>query len=365
MNIGLPQKTLKGDGARLRSVAFDPAAGEVAAVNELGELQVWDLSTGKQRWSVKSPHGGARLLAVTPDSKLARAMPFDDYYGRTAFSFDTQTGVNAAEIELGSNHILQDFLDRWVLCAAKPDNSAVTCSTEGGVVEFTPTGAMTKVTTAASSVNTIADLVYSPDGRELAVADTAVGVTLYQLGGGGRRALYKASPNGVGGSRVAVLAYASNASRLAGGEFGTNSQMRVWDPASGATIAEFPLPVRLGAVGVALSPDGELVASVDGWTRDVVVHRVSDGKRTDYASTAEPVLPAGPNDNHFDVVTFSPSGARLAAIAFYNESSVIFRVSDGTPEFLLPGGGAGVSFLDEATLLRGEPDGTISVWCLE
>lgn len=95
------------------------------------------------------------------------------------------------------------------------------------------------------------------------------------------------------------------------------------------------------------------------------MHRVSDGKRTDYAATAEPVLPAGPNDNHFDAVTFSPSGARLAAIAFYNESSVVFRVSDGTPEFLLPGGSAGVSFLDETTLLRGEPDGTIGVWCLQ
>jgi WD40 repeat protein len=176
---------------------------------------------------------------------------------------------------------------------------------------------------------------------------------------GSSRVLY-ASP-AMSHATVATLAYSADGARVAGGEIGNDTEVFVWDVASGSIVTRVAAP---SSYGLSLSPDGQWVASADGATRDLLAFHLPDGARTDYAALAEPKFRAGANDNHYDLLTFSASGKRLAATSFYNVSTVVFRVSDGTPEYVLPNGSAGLFFLDENTLLRGELDGTVGVWCL-
>jgi WD40 repeat protein len=67
---GQPRGTLRGDGKRVRALAFAPDGRALAAADEAGTVRVWDLERARERLALKGHGSGAGGVAFTPDGKL-------------------------------------------------------------------------------------------------------------------------------------------------------------------------------------------------------------------------------------------------------------------------------------------------------
>jgi WD40 repeat protein len=213
-------------GARVDTIAYSPDGKLLASGSVNGELRLWDATTGKLVRAFVSPTGGAVTYAIafSPDGELLAS--------------DCAGTIRLWQVSTGK--ILRDLDGRRDVHSAS--------------------------------------VAFSPDGKELAVAnelDTAIQIFDPSTGKLRRKITGHESP-------AVVAVYSKDGKFLASGS--KDKTARIWDAASGKELHRFQESEEL--VDVALSPDGKLLATetlraVRLW--DVVsgkeVHRFNDGGR--------------------------------------------------------------------------------------
>jgi WD40 repeat protein len=212
------------------------AGGEM---DKFGEVNLYDLATGKKRFCWKGHADLVLAVAFAPDGKTLASAGWD----KTIKLWNTATGKELATLRGHSRQI-------WSV-AFSPDGKLLASSGVSGDVKLWDVA--TGQQRAALRGCDDAVVVFSPDGRTLAVGDYGGGVTLWDVATGKERAAFKGHSN-----RVSAAVFAPDGKTLATASWDTT--VKLWDVASGRQKAVL-LGHKGSLVSLAYSTDGRMLAA--------------------------------------------------------------------------------------------------------
>ena len=302
---------LPEDAREVIRAAFSPDGRTVATLSESGKVQLWDVATGHERWTLRAfdrsekrtffskYRGVSAVLAFDPDGRTI-VMSLGKFVRR----LDAATGR-----ELG-------ILKEW---DSIPDTPSIAFSPDGRTVAMSgdlkvglwnvSTGKALRTLVGLHSA-TFSGGTFSPDGRtivtsggnELILWDVATGRKLRKLG---RRT-----------NPVTSVAVSPDGGTVATGSDGGSA--RLWDAATGQVLRGL-LGHRSRITSAAFSPDGRTIA-MGSWDKAV---RIWD------TGTGRVVRTLGGHAKSAESVAFSPDGRTIATgssreSADYKESAVVW-----------------------------------------
>jgi len=241
------RRAIAAPGERLRAVAFSPDGSRVAAVDEGGQLYIWQAGAAGPPTTIAAHAGAAFAVAFSPDGRVLASGGADG----AVRLWDGATGAPiAATTDLGPPARLRFSPDGTLL--------AVTTDLAGGVVADARTLALLL---SVDSPDLVFDMAISPDNRTLAVADITGAKILRRADGSLERQLPHQT-------YVGAVAFSPDGATLASAEFG--GTLFLWELAEppregGQEQPRARLGGHAGAVnGLAFSPDGAMLASAGG-----------------------------------------------------------------------------------------------------
>jgi WD40 repeat protein len=351
---GMP---LTGPTMLVSGVAFSPDGQLLAASSQDKKVWLWRLggtgaTSGSSGASGSTGSGGAG--SAVPDGTLTGAA---NYVDSVAFSPD---GSSLAAGTSDASVLVWNLATR-ALTTTLPDTQPVTSVTWDGpkrIVSSVADGTVllwTLPTPVLSTANAPTSLAYSPDGSTLAVGGTNV-----QIWNAASRALIAMYPLATG-TFVNALAYSPNGRILAVAY--SNGTTGLLDA---STLAPLSAPFRVTTAGtaesVAFSPDGDTLAtgSDDGTVRLWSVTNPAQPRRLSLVHDS---------GTYVYTVLFSPNGKTLAAASTDNLTR-LWNVTDPAKPVELgkPLGGftsyaIGLAFNPDGSILAiGSADGTVRLW---
>jgi WD40 repeat protein/serine/threonine protein kinase len=273
---GGPHAALSSDGRRVAAAAsqLDPAN----PTNKGFHTFVWDAETGRMLMKYEEHTGSPKMVAFSPDGKLVASAVSTGIANGVVRVFDVGTGAIVRNLPdqgpaaLGPAHVVAEGFAAQASAAASGPLGALTQS-----LAAVPVMKLDAFTARAAPCDAVA---WSPDGKLIASGgqdrvvrlwDAATGAQLQALGGHSRT--------------VSALAFSRDGKRLASASGGITRHapilqpnplklpddsptdvpdVKIWDVATGKELHSFSFPGK--GPGMALSPDGEILAVTFGKT---------------------------------------------------------------------------------------------------
>jgi WD40 repeat protein/serine/threonine protein kinase len=300
--------TVISNGPGAISLAFSPDGKSLAALGEAPPsgraLQVWDIESGRARFSIRGPEVYNWALAFSGDSRrIACAL-----YASKVGVWDTRDGKELA--------VYQGHRGTVTTVAFSQDGRHILSADDHDALKVWDAEGPGDTLLLARSKDAICTAV-SPDAQRIAAADSQGVTTVWDHTGRLVRELKPTKPRKATFIQENALAFSARGSRLAYSsatlEEGNRRRgvITVWD-ADGKVLFDVD-EEGLGFTGVVLSQDGTLVAATEvrGPAGDpeltkyrVVVWDIATARRLwSVESVASPPL------------AFSPDGSRLAAVS--------------------------------------------------
>jgi WD40 repeat protein/tRNA A-37 threonylcarbamoyl transferase component Bud32 len=232
--------------APVQSVAFSPdgkclaaAGGDPTKKRTPGELIVWDLATGQEKFNCGKHEGVVWCVAYSPDGERFTSASED----RTVKIWDAKTGKEI--------HTFEGYADPVTHLAFSPDGKRLVTAT-GTTVKVWDTKTHREVPLLRD--NRHGCLAVSPNNKRLATASANHTVKVWNAATGWEDlALY-----GHGGDVTSVL-FSGDDWRIATASM--DGTIKLWDMETGLDV--LTLPGQTGVLGLAISPDRHLLASAN------------------------------------------------------------------------------------------------------
>ncbi len=292
------------DGKRLASAGIDQT------------IRLWDTAAGQSVTTLQGHTAQVIAVAFTPDNATLVSAGYD----KTVRLWDVKTGQQTAQQSKNPKDDLQ---------VVQVDTVDTVFSADGSTLAYTMDGDSTihlwDVKTSSERELKAQKMLEQSFGRVVFTAD--------------------------GNTLAAAMVEGDAASIL------------IWDVKAGkvTTTITAPNDAFASGEGMAISPDGTLVAAIDGNTSDIVVWDVKTGK---VLNTLKGLKHDDSGMLLTEGLTFSPDGSLLAS-ASYDQTVRLWDVKAGKELVSLPGhgGAATVVFSEDGTLLASSNlDGTLQLW---
>jgi WD40 repeat protein/tRNA A-37 threonylcarbamoyl transferase component Bud32 len=312
---------LRGHRALVRHVAFDPSGRRLASASVDGTVKVWDAGSGKL---LRSLNCQAEKVAFSPDGRWLATAEANvlklDRPGRVQLWPVGGTGEPRTVFTDPKNPILGVVFSPDGRRLAVVSGNPVSRPPRAGQVVVVDVGRVEIVARCDAGKALAYTVAFSPDGNSLAAGSWGDGrVLLFAAGGGKPVRTLRVREEAGAGVGVKSLAFGRGGQVAAGLESGV---VQLWDARTGE--AGRLLEGHEGAVfGLSYSPDGERLAAAS------LNVRTGRGavKLWDAADGDELMELPG-----FYTVAFSPDGRRLAAPYSANLADVPeVRVWDAPP----------------------------------
>jgi WD40 repeat protein len=339
-------------------MAYSPDGSRLAAGDGIGQVYVWDATTGELLTTLEGFRfggvecGGASCDIVTitgvtlsPDgTTIAAGTGGYITEGGWVELWDIETGAIRGYLEgSGSMSDLAYSPDGTLLATTSASSGFRLWDVAAGEVRHTLDGAYEDVE----------DIAFSPDGNLLAAGRWDGTVQVWNTATGGQQAVWEGHTD-----YVSAVAFSPDGSLLASG--GLDATVRLWDVTTGETLAVFD-----GLAGwvhaVTFSPDGRLLAAGGG----------EDGANVRLWSISR----EGRVITGTELATFEMDAYTVTNVAFSPDGTVlVIGISDGTLHLrdaatrellaVLEGhtGLSDVVLSADGTLLVSSGGGTIRLW---
>jgi eukaryotic-like serine/threonine-protein kinase len=344
---GREKFNLKGHGSPVRSAAFSPDGKLLASVGR-GEVKLWDVATGQKRADLRGHTRPILCVAFSPDGKLLASGAGEYGHGGPGELklWDVATGREKAP--------LKGHREAVYSVAFCPDGKLLASgggeATKLGEVKLWEVASGREKVALQGHTYPVRSVAFSPDGKILASGTNLDGVRLWEVATGRlKTSLKEASSFSVAFSPDGILLASAG-----GGE------VKFWDVVAGqekATLKGFN-----GADSVAFSPDGRLLAS--GSASDKTI------KLWD-AATGQLKASLKGHAGHVNSVAFSPDGKTLASGAgapldLPGGEIKLWDMATGQEKTTLEGQIAAVRSVtfsaDGKLFASGGDDGTVKLW---
>ncbi|MGI9436105.1 MAG: protein kinase domain-containing protein [Geminicoccaceae bacterium] len=283
-DVGLPLADAKSvTGRRAKGVAFSPDGEHLAAGDDTGVVQLWDLSAGETPVKLDDHRHEIWALAFSPDGNLLasgdrageiRLWQADQ--GRLIDSFEaddkaiwsidftadgqqlmiaTASGIGLWDVESRSKKITFEITGGEVTRAAlAPDGRQLAASLTTGKVLIWNIEDATMVREIVADDNAIWSVAISPDGKSMATASSDEVVVLWDFQTGQRRATFGGHKSG-----ATDVAYLDDGATLIAVD--RSGELHWWDLESARRLTEVWQGHRGASWRIAVHPDGEQFAT--------------------------------------------------------------------------------------------------------
>ena len=341
-NTGEHLHTLTGHTGAVYSVSFHPNGKTIASVSEDATLRIWDAMTGTYLRTLTRHTGWVESVSFSPDGKTLASGSRDE----TVRIYDAQTSELL--------HTLTGHTGYVSSVAFRPDGQVLASASADHSIRFWDATTGKHLRTLTGHLGPVSSVAFGPDGRTLASGSADGSIRIWDVISGETQYILVGRATEVTG-----VAFRPDGRTLASGSL--DGRIRIWDAAIGEHLRTLPYIMR--KVSIALSPDGQALASGGWWSEHIRVWNTT----TDALLLRIP----DPTGQAVNSMAFSPDGRTLAIGGFYQ--TYLLDIDTGEELHALGNikhGGQGyshqvhsVSFSpDGRTLASGVEDGTVLLW---
>jgi WD40 repeat protein len=350
VKTGQERFRLTGHASGVNGVAFTRQGDRLASGSYDGTIKLWNLQTGQETFQFKAHQGSSNGLAFSADGRYLASAGED----RLVHIWTADATPKRFCLSGHSGPV-------WSL-ALSPDDKMLTTGTG---YQFGSAGYFTGGTTTIwdlktgqqmkrwSSADGVWSLGFSPDGQRLATTGNGKSVTLFDPGTGRTVGQLEGHEG-----KVTYLTWSADGKLIATGDEiqgdggRLTGHVKIWDAASGKlqrTLPEFPWGIR----NLAFNPDSTQLAVPVESPADLTIWDVKSGEKV--RSFKPPVSP--------NTVAWDREGKQLGVVGFRrlevwdvaSGNSILVREPDGL--YL-----RGVAFSPDGKTVAAGSDLTVRVW---
>ncbi|MCP3957955.1 MAG: hypothetical protein GY719_08895 [bacterium] len=370
--------TLEGHTELVGSLAFSPNGTLLASGSDDEPIRLWNVETREAVATFEGPTGPVRSMAFSPDGTLLAFLSGSREEDQTLGWWNAETGeVVATEEERASfvafspdGALLKAYDEDAKIDVRNAETGESVATLEGRTLAFSPDGARlasgfedgtirvwdveTGEVVATAPWDTLSNMALSPGGTRLALGSRGGAIELWDVETGPSASILDESHGGP--SRRGPIAFSPDGTHLAYPGYNPGD-VRVWNTASGKSIAALRTGEKQEPLSMAFSSDGARLAVVS-----------SDQPISWWnIETGEAVANLEGRSSGAEGLALSPDGTRLAEL-----DGDIIRLSDveiGEAVAVLEGHRRRVLDLalspDGRHLAYRSSDGSIRLWNVE
>lgn len=266
----------------VRSIAFSHNGQWLAAGFLHGGLQLWEVDSMMQLYTLNGHYGSVNSVAFSPNDMLLVTGSRDN-------------AVKLWEADSGKElQVLRGHTEEVHAVTFSPDGQWLVSGSHDKTIRIWRAVTGHEVETLRGHTRPVTSVVFSPDGQLLASGSWDRTIMLWDLDSGRAKSMLTGHHKG-----VASLTISPDGRWLASG--GEGGEVKLWDLHAGCEVRDFT-GLRNSVTSVAFSPDGQLLAAGSLGVR-VMVWKTA---------TAEVVRQLEYDNISYNSAAFSPRGQWLA-----------------------------------------------------